>query len=355
VSKERQKIIGFFPEFRNGSLGGIQESARIAWQAIENSAEGELVCHNGGEYAESELPSKLLALFQAMKRGPGSNIVLVWQSGLLKLLPFSRATQADVVVYLHGIEVWKKPDWLTERLFRRVNLFLSNSEFTWRRFLSFNPALKNAAHRTVALGINEPINFEPPPPDSPPAALVISRLRRSEDYKGHRQLISAWSSVLTEFPAAELWIVGEGDLRAELEELSKQAGVETKVKFLGRVTEAEKEKLICRSRCLAMPSLGEGFGLVYLEAMRLGRPCLVSTIDAGREVVDAPEAGLAVNPDEPGELTAALVRLLSDGAEWQRWSKQARQRYEENFTARQFQDRLLAALPQPASESPNGR
>jgi glycosyltransferase involved in cell wall biosynthesis len=93
-----------------------------------------------------------------------------------------------------------------------------------------------------------------------------------------------------------------------------------------------------------MPSRGEGFGLVYLEAMRLGRPCLVSKEDAGHEVVNPPEAGLAVDPGDSEELTKAVVRLMSDGDEWREWSHRARLRYETHYTAEQFQMRLLRAL-----------
>src|SRR6185369_351165 len=92
---------------------------------------------------------------------------------------------------------------------------------------------------------------------------------------------------------------------------------------------------ICRS---------EGFGLVYLEAMRAGRPCLVSTLDAGREVVNPPEAGLAADPADRQALAAALCRLITPGAEWDRWSEQARLRYEGQFTARHFQERLVKAV-----------
>jgi glycosyltransferase involved in cell wall biosynthesis len=93
-----------------------------------------------------------------------------------------------------------------------------------------------------------------------------------------------------------------------------------------------------------MPSRGEGFGLVYLEAMRLGRPCLVSTRDASRETVNPPEAGLAADPDRPEELADALVQLLSDSPRWGQWSADARRRYEARFTAEHFQRRLLDAL-----------
>ena len=78
--------------------------------------------------------------------------------------------------------------------------------------------------------------------------------------------------------------------------------------------------------------------------MRLARPCLVSGLDAGSEVIHPPVAGLACNPAKQTELAAALIRLLSPGAEWDRMSADARQRYDSFYTERHFQQRLLDAL-----------
>jgi len=173
---------------------------------------------------------------------------------------------------------------------------------------------------------------------------MIGRIRRSEDYKGHREMIAAWPLVSERVPNAELWIAGEGDLREYLE-LSVQAfGLTKRIRFLGRVSEEQKQKLLERCQFLALPSRSEGFGLVYLEAMRSGRPCLISLYDAGREVVNPPEAGLAVEPGNPQALSDAICRLMTPGAEWQTWSEQARRRYEQYFTARHFQERLVRAL-----------
>ncbi len=169
-------------------------------------------------------------------------------------------------------------------------------------------------------------------------------MARSEDYKGHRELIGAWPEVQRRMPGAELWIAGDGDLRPDMEHLARKCGVADAVRFFGRVSEERKQELLVACRCLAMPSRGEGFGLVYLEAMRLGRPCLVSNADAGREVVNPPEAGLAADPGDPAALAAALARLLAPSAEWTRWSIQARERYEREFTAQKFQQRLADAL-----------
>jgi glycosyltransferase involved in cell wall biosynthesis len=112
-------------------------------------------------------------------------------------------------------------------------------------------------------------------------------------------------------------------------------GVGGQVRFFGVVSEEEKQRLLRQSRCLALPSRGEGFGLVYH--------------DAGREVIAPPEAGIAVDPADTHGLANAVVELLTPGAEWQRQSENARRRYEENFTAAHFQQRLLDAVMENAA------
>jgi len=93
-----------------------------------------------------------------------------------------------------------------------------------------------------------------------------------------------------------------------------------------------------------MPSQGEGFGIVYLEAMRMGRPCIVSDRDAGREVVNPPEAGIAVNPDNPLELSNAIIKLLSSVTIWKKMSDHAIRRYESIYTESAFQERIWASI-----------
>jgi phosphatidylinositol alpha-1,6-mannosyltransferase len=268
----------------------------------------------------------------------------VWHIGLLKLLPFFRAPNARVALFLHGIEAWTKHDWLTRTLLRRIDLFLTNSDHTWRRFLETNPLMEQSPHMTTHLGLLESVRGGIPKPDDLPIALMVGRLRKSEDYKGHREVFGAWPHVLRWAPTAQLWIVGAGDLRHDLEEIAAARRFGTSVRFLGEVSDDEKQALLLRCRCLVLPSRAEGFGLVYAEAMRLGRPCVVSTIDAGREIVNPPEAGLAANPTDPHALASAMCRLLSKGSSWQQFSGRARARYDANFTATHFQHRLRAAL-----------
>lgn len=356
----RHAGVAFITPLGGPNSGGVQASARLAWQALALEphwcAEGTgLLVYGEAEPEDLALASRCQAvaanrsaiLRNVLSRRWTFGTVLFWHLGLLKVRPLLRAGRARTVLFLHGIEAWRRPGWLLRRLLRRVDLFLSNSAFTWQRFLEFNPELAGKPHRVVHLGCEVPVP-EAPPPEEPPAVLMLGRLARGEDYKGHRELIAAWPRVRARVPHARLWIAGDGDLRPDLEALAAAHHLADAVRFWGRVSEREKEDLLRRCRCFAMPSRGEGFGLVYLEAMRLGRPCLVSNCDAAREVVHPPEAGLAVDPGDTAAVADAVVRLLTPGAVWETWSAAARNRYASHFTARDFQRRLVEALAEPA-------
>ncbi|MDP9171678.1 MAG: glycosyltransferase family 4 protein, partial [Acidobacteriota bacterium] len=297
----------------------------------------------GGAGHQGCTGSKLAAAGRAFRARGSADKILVWHVDLLKLLPFVKRRNSRTYLFLHGIECWTKMSRICDLLLRSVDVFLTNSAFTWARFLEFNPRWRAAPHLVVALGEGT-VQQAPDPPVGNPTAIVIGRMEESEAYKGHKELLRAWPLVQQRHPRAELGVVGGGDLEPELKALAATLGIHETVKFHGRVPDEQKLKLIAESRCLLLPSRGEGFGLVYLEAMRQGRPCLVSTLDAGREVVRPPEAGLAVDPGDIPSIGAAAIRLLSAGAEWDAWSARARALYDANFTAAHFEERLLSAL-----------
>lgn len=345
-------MIGLFSGL-DPTTGGIAVCGRSAWQGvIGRTSASDLICYGPvGPRGSLPLPGRVVEassryrlVGKLLARTWPADVCVVWHVGLLKLLPFLRGFRGKVVVALHGIDAWRPVGRLTRRLLDRVDLFLSISDHTWERFLTFAPWLSAARHQTLHLGWGEPLAGRTPTPADVPAAVIVARLAKAEDYKGHRELIAVWQRVRERLSGARLDIVGDGDLRPELERLAAGLRVQDGVRFHGRVDEGRKAELLAQSRCLAMPSRGEGFGLVYLEAMRLGRPCLVSDCDAGHEVVNPPECGLAVNPDDPNALAGALVRLLTPGRGWDGWSAAARRRYEAEFTEAAFHGRLRAAL-----------
>jgi phosphatidyl-myo-inositol dimannoside synthase len=283
-----------------------------------------------------------LALRMLARRWP-ADVAVCWHMSMLKLLPLARGFHGKVVVFLHGIEAWRPQTPNLIRKLEKVDLFLSNSDFTWHEFQKFVPQIQGKPHITTPLGFGEPTAESSPLSDTP-SILIIARMTKAEDYKGHREIISAWPQVLQSIPNARLDIVGEGDLRPELEQMVADRSLKNHVVFHGRVDEATKAQLLRACTAFAMPSRGEGFGIVYLEAMRYARPCLVSDCDAGREVVNPPEAGLQVDVRDSRAVASALTQLLGDRQQWQVWSAAAKARYEQRYTVTAYQQRLFQAI-----------
>jgi phosphatidylinositol alpha-1,6-mannosyltransferase len=333
-----------------GNYGGVQLSGSIARNALGLAKQSYLdVCYRSQRGHRMDhvgcTDSRITAAVQAIRIRGRVDKILVWHVDMLKLLPFVKQRGRRAFLFLHGIEAWRKLDGIWTALLRLVDVFLTNSQFTWSRFIDCNPEWRGSTHRVVplGLGIAEPSLVQP---EDRPAAIVVGRMDRREGYKGHKELLRAWPNVLRCHPRAELWLVGSGDLEMELRQAVVYTGLKESIKFYGRVSDEVKRQLIRRARCLLLPSRGEGFGLVYLEAMRQGRPCLVSTVDAGQEVVSPPAAGLAVDPNDFDSLGASVSRLLTAGTEWDLWSSRAQALYESTYTAAHFEKRLLAALEQ---------
>ena len=92
-----------------------------------------------------------------------------------------------------------------------------------------------------------------------------------------------------------------------------------------------------------MPSRDEGFGLVFLEAMRAGKPC-IGARGAAAEIIQHGVTGLIVDPDEPDELAAAVVRLFDEPDTCRRFGAAGRERFLSTFTDACFQARFARAI-----------
>ena len=153
-----------------------------------------------------------------------------------------------------------------------------------------------------------------------------------ERYKGHDQILEA----LPRVPGARLVVAGDGDDRPRLEARAADLGCEERVTFTGFVSEATLAELYRRAAVFVMPSLGEGFGLVYLEAMRAGKPCVAARGSAADEVVADGETGFLVDRDDPEELASVLDRLLASPDLARRMGEAGRRRWREQFSLEQL-------------------
>ena len=120
-------------------------------------------------------------------------------------------------------------------------------------------------------------------------------------------------------------------------------------------TDAAVRAVLRHAAVFAMPSRGEGFGLVYLQAMRAGIPCLGSRDDAAADVIVDGDTGLLVPHQDPEAIAGALARLLTDEAMRRRMGDAGRRRFESTFTYPRFRARLAGVLSRAFPAGTGGR
>ena len=152
-------------------------------------------------------------------------------------------------------------------------------------------------------------------PDGEPAPYLGGERRllcvgRLIPIKGHIVLLRAFAEAKRELPDLRLEIAGRGPLEPALKALAHELGVSESVRFLGHVSPIQAA--IEGSTVVVVPSMGEGFGMVALEAMERARPVIAASIGGLGELVQDGETGLLVPPGEAEPLRAAIVRLAGD-------------------------------------------
>jgi phosphatidylinositol alpha-1,6-mannosyltransferase len=125
-------------------------------------------------------------------------------------------------------------------------------------------------------------------------------------------LISALPRLLHEWTDLQLVAVGEGDDQAWLEQLAEGCGVRRHVHFFSGLTYSELAACYSACEIFALPSSGEGFGLVYLEAMARGKPVIGGSHGGAPEVIDDGRTGYLVQHGDAPQLATSIETLLAN-------------------------------------------
>lgn len=140
--------------------------------------------------------------------------------------------------------------------------------------------------------------------------LTVGRLSAAEAYKGHDRLIRALSAIRAKVPNSKYLIVGGGDDQSRLETMAREQGVADAVIFAGRVSNEELPEYYRLCDLFAMPSTGEGFGIVFLEALASGKPVLAGNQDGAVDALNGGELGVLVDPLDEDAIAEAAISLL---------------------------------------------
>jgi glycosyltransferase involved in cell wall biosynthesis len=159
---------------------------------------------------------------------------------------------------------------------------------------------------------------------------VISIVARLQAVKRHRIFLESARQVLAKRPDARFWIVGDGELREELETLASRLGLTDAVAFLGYRNDVDA--LMASSDVVVCTSSYESLGRSMQEALALGRPVVASDLGGLPEFIRDGETGLLVAPGDPGAMASSILRLLNDRQLAQRLATAGRKFVSEHFT-----------------------
>jgi len=226
--------------------------------------------------------------------------------------------RAPLILFIYGIDAWKPQPRLRRTLLRHVDRFVSISEVTRRKFQEWSgiaaeriTILPNAIHvEWYGAGPRNAALIERYRLEGKVVLMTLGRLVSSERYKGFDEVIDAMPDLVGEDPALVYLIAGDGSDRDRLQDKVRRLGLEHHVRFTGMVDEAEKADHFRLADAYVMPSRGEGFGFVLLEALACGIPVVASKADGGREAIRNGELGILVEPGDRDDVKRGIRAAL---------------------------------------------
>ena len=153
-------------------------------------------------------------------------------------------------------------------------------------------------------------------------------------------LIRAMPSILTSHPDAALLLVGDGEDRQRLEELAWNLDVGKHLRFAGAVEHKEIARYLLISDVFVRPSVSEGLGTAFLEAMACSRPVVGSSVGGISDFLSSGETGLFCQPGRPETIATAVSELLSRADLARRIGANGRRLVEKNYNWDRVAERL---------------
>jgi phosphatidylinositol alpha-1,6-mannosyltransferase len=269
-----------------------------------------------------------------------------------------RITGTPYWVVLHGIEVWcELPPAKVSSLLAAQQL-VANSKFTLQSASARHGLEKcESVFLAPTFSIAESSSAKKQTSDAAseiaPVVLTVGRLAASERYKGHDVMLDAWGAVLREIPQTRYIIVGDGDDRARLQSRVNEMGFANSVIFKGALSGADLQSCYDECQVFALPARteldpraprGEGFGIVFLEAMAHGKPVVGPNVGAPTEFIHDGEHGLLVDPANPTQLAQALIELLAHPERSRQMGAAGREWVQKQYSYEIFRERLRKIL-----------
>jgi len=318
-----------------GGRGGIAQYNRDFLSALARCDRigGVIVLPRFGSGSVNALPTGVQQLRPVESRNAYS-LAAVWTAithrpidfvfcGHLRMAPLAavicRVLNVPLWLQIHGVDVWHDPSALQHRALESATMVTSVSRHTRRRLLHWVgidqarvKVLPNTVESQFQPGPKPGYLLERHAAGGKKVLMTVSRLSSLERYKGHDRVIRTLPRVLKQRPDTIYLIVGDGDDRPRLESLAVECGVTKNVLFTGSVPPEELPAYFRLADVFVMPSVAEGFGIVFLEAMATGIRVISGSQDGSRDALCDGALGTLVDPENGEELASAIITALDD-------------------------------------------
>jgi phosphatidyl-myo-inositol dimannoside synthase len=357
VCQTQPVLIGLFPEL--DGPGGIQRAGRhmafvLSEFAASKKMEYRLLSLNDTQELRRMRVSDREYVFTGSARGKARFAISAMRAARRRaklvlaahpnLAPIVRsmnvlAPRMKSIICTHGIEVWEPLSGMRRRSLRHATMVLAPSRATADYVISVQGV---AAEKVRVLPWGLDPGFETRlfgiadarlPADFPQGRVILTvgRWLATERYKGMDTLIQALPRLLLRWPDIQLVLAGTGDDREWLANIARDSGVQRHVHFLRDLTYGELSACYAAAELFALPSRGEGFGFVYLEAMARGKPVIGGAHGGAPEVIQDGVTGYLVQHGDTVQLATSIDALLDNPDRAKEMGARGRERVEKEF------------------------
>lgn len=230
-----------------------------------------------------------------------------------------RLTGIPYWIFVYGVDAWLVKSPITKKALRAANQVVSISGYTRDRLINEQdlPLNKIALLPVTVDSIRFKISAKPDYlteryglQSERKIILTVARLANSEQYKGYDKILQALPEIRLHIPNVHYILVGKGDDRPRIEQLIGQLRLQDCVTLAGFIPDDELCDHYNLCDVFAMPSKGEGFGIVYLEALACGKPTLGGNQDGAIDALCHGELGVLVDPDNLSAIAQTLIQIL---------------------------------------------
>jgi phosphatidylinositol alpha-1,6-mannosyltransferase len=372
------QVVGLFPELLG--LGGIQEASRQTVCALQDilarrgilgtyqglndplglhslQIQGRSISFRG--FKRSKVRFVLRALLLARKK---PRIVLAAHPNLALPAQWMKSVSPStkVIVLCHGVEVWEPLPTRRRDALLAADLVLAPSSFTAEKLQSVQGVSAKKIRvlpwplNAEMLGMSETRANLTLPAGFPEGRVILTvgRWAAAERYKGADDLVRAIPELVASFPGLHLVAVGGGDDLPRLKGIVDELGVAASVHFLTGIRPEQLAACYAHAEIFALPSIGEGFGIVFLEAMAFGIPVVGAAAGGITDIVNDGIDGLLIPGKNPAALVQALDRLLRDREFGAAMGKRGAEIIREKYGFQAFENALERILVDCGIDSP---